>query len=56
MNKFNSGDTVICVNEDLATHGLKLDEHYIIDYQTYMGYVWVEKINCPFLNSRFKLI
>lgn len=61
MKQFKKGDKVICVNDDFTYiegrgQMLKKGNEYTIDRQTFMGYVWVEEINAPYIPERFELV
>ena len=58
--KFKKGDKVICLDDNFTYvegrgQTLKKDHEYTIDSQTFMGYVWLEGINAPYVPERFAL-
>lgn len=53
MTKFSQGQEVVCIDAEMAVGGLQQGQQYVIDRQTYAGYVWVVGCIAPYLPGRF---
>lgn len=59
--RFNKGDEVLCVDDSStyvegAGQILRQGECYVVDRQSFAGYVWVKNVNSPFQPFRFKRV
>jgi len=51
---FLPNQKVTCIDAELSVGGLTTGEEYIVLYQTLAGYVWVDRLNAPYMPDRFK--